>query len=113
MDGEPIALGTTYTVTANSFLAAGGDNFTAFRDGVNKADSGQVDLDAMIRYFEEVVGEDGAVSPDYLQRSVGATLSAPDVDGYSPGDRRDSNPRGARVHRGGTPRGDDRRDPLG
>ena len=31
LDGTPIDLGTTYSVTVNSFLASGGDNFTALR----------------------------------------------------------------------------------
>jgi 5'-nucleotidase len=39
-----------YRVTMNSFLADGGDNFTAFRDGTNTL-GGEVDTDAIVAYF--------------------------------------------------------------
>ena len=44
---------TTYSVTVNSFLAAGGDNFIAFADGTDKRDTGKVDLQAMVDYMAE------------------------------------------------------------
>lgn len=46
-DGVPIDLAQRYTVTANSFIAAGGDNFTVFNQGVNRV-GGPLDLDALI-----------------------------------------------------------------
>jgi 2',3'-cyclic-nucleotide 2'-phosphodiesterase (5'-nucleotidase family) len=41
----------TYSVTANSFLAGGGDGFTVLRDGTNRV-VGPVDLDALVEYVE-------------------------------------------------------------
>jgi len=67
LDGVPLDPAATYTVGANSFLASGGDNFVTFRQGVNKADSGKIDLEAMVDYFETF----GTVTPDYAQRAVG------------------------------------------
>ena len=52
LDGEPLDLAATYKVGANSFLASGGDNFVTFRQGTNKADTGKIDLEAMVDYFE-------------------------------------------------------------
>jgi len=83
LDGEPIDLTATYTVTVNSFLAAGGDNFGAFATGSDKADSGKVDLQSMVDYFEA----NPVASPDYAQRAIGVQFSAPDADGYAPGDQ--------------------------
>ena len=45
--------GTTYSVTVNSFLATGGDNFRAFAGGTDKQDTGVTDLQAMVDYMEE------------------------------------------------------------
>ncbi len=53
LNGQPIGLATSYSVTANSFLAGGGDNFTAFAGGTGRRDTGQVDLAAMVKYMEE------------------------------------------------------------
>jgi 5'-nucleotidase len=83
LDGEPLAADQVVRVVANSFLAAGGDSFTAFAQGTNRADTGLVDLEASIGYFEGGV----PVAPDYAQRAVGVSLSAPDADGYSAGDQ--------------------------
>lgn len=51
--GEPIADDQVFRVTANSFLAAGGDNFTTLAEGANRADTGQIDLIAAVEYFEK------------------------------------------------------------
>ena len=53
LNGAPIAAGTTYSVTVNSFLASGGDNFRAFAQGTSKRDTGKVDLQAMVDYMAE------------------------------------------------------------
>ena len=42
---------TPYSVTVNSFLASGGDNFRAFTEGTGKRDTGKVDLQAMVDYM--------------------------------------------------------------
>jgi 2',3'-cyclic-nucleotide 2'-phosphodiesterase (5'-nucleotidase family) len=70
LDGEPLDLAGTYTVGANSFLASGGDNFVSFRLGTGKADSGKIDLEAMVDYFTEF----GTATPDYAQRAVGVDI---------------------------------------
>jgi 5'-nucleotidase len=49
-NGAPISLAQYYSVTANSFIAAGGDNFTVFNQGVNRV-GGPLDLDALIAYI--------------------------------------------------------------
>jgi 5'-nucleotidase len=73
LDGLPLDLAAKYTVGANSFLGGGGDNFTTFAlDEVKatKADSGKIDLEAMVDYFEVF----GSAAPDYAQRAVGVDL---------------------------------------
>ncbi|MXO63297.1 bifunctional metallophosphatase/5'-nucleotidase [Qipengyuania oceanensis] len=53
LDGTPIAPQARYRVTMNSFLAAGGDTFTVFKDGAD-AVTGPVDLDAFEAYLVAV-----------------------------------------------------------
>lgn len=48
--GTPLDPATTYRVTVNSFMAAGGDNFTVLPDGTNRV-VGRVDLDALVDYI--------------------------------------------------------------
>lgn len=50
-DGAPLDPAARYSVTVNSFLADGGDNFTVLRDGTNRA-GGPMDLDALIEYIK-------------------------------------------------------------
>jgi 5'-nucleotidase len=50
-DGAPIVRETVYTVTCNSFLRGGGDNFTVFKAGAN-AEVGPVDIDALVDYIK-------------------------------------------------------------
>jgi 5'-nucleotidase len=54
LDGAPLDLATSYVVTANGFLADGGDNFTTFEQvpATEKLDGG-LDLTALIGYFAE------------------------------------------------------------
>ena len=71
---------TKYLIGANSFLASGGDNFFTLAQGTNKADSGKIDLEGMVDYFDEF----GTVSPDVKQRAVGVDVLG---DGtYAPGE---------------------------
>ncbi|HEY6738440.1 MAG TPA: bifunctional UDP-sugar hydrolase/5'-nucleotidase [Actinopolymorphaceae bacterium] len=70
LDGVPLDPAATYSVGANSFLAGGGDSFFTFREGTGKADSGKIDLEAMVDYFTVF----GSVEPDYAQRAVGVDL---------------------------------------
>ena len=53
LDGVAIVPATVYSVTVNSFLSTGGDNFTSFAGGVNKAEAGLTDLQAMVNYLDE------------------------------------------------------------
>jgi len=50
LDGKPIDPLADYRVTMNSFLAAGGDSFTVFKDGTDVV-TGPVDLDAIEAYL--------------------------------------------------------------
>ena len=49
-DGTVISANTVYRITVNSFIAAGGDNFTVLTEGT-KQFVGGVDLDALIDYI--------------------------------------------------------------
>ncbi|GAA2992736.1 2',3'-cyclic-nucleotide 2'-phosphodiesterase (5'-nucleotidase family) [Microbacterium terrae] len=70
LDGVEIDPAATYSVGANSFLAAGGDNFTTLGQGVNKADSGKIDLESMVDWFDAF----GTATPDLAQRAVGVSV---------------------------------------
>jgi 5'-nucleotidase len=50
-NGTAIDPAATYTVTVNSFMAAGGDNFTVLPTGANQV-GGPIDLDALIAYVQ-------------------------------------------------------------
>ena len=51
LNGKAIDAATQYSVTVNSFLASGGDNFRGFNAGTAKRDTGKVDLQAMVDYM--------------------------------------------------------------
>ena len=50
LNGVPVDLAATYRVTVNSFMADGGDTFTALIGGTNRL-GGAVDTDALEAYF--------------------------------------------------------------
>jgi 5'-nucleotidase len=52
IDGTPINPANSYRVTLNNFLATGGDNFSTFTQCTDPL-GGEIDLDALVRYFEE------------------------------------------------------------
>lgn len=52
-DGTVLDPAATYTVTVNSFMAAGGDNFTVLVDGTNRV-VGPVDLDALVTFIQNL-----------------------------------------------------------
>ena len=83
LDGEPLDPTASYTVAANSFLAAGGDNFLTFREGTDKRDTGKIDLQSMVDWFDA----NGTATPDQAQRAVGVTVSPADADRYRAGDQ--------------------------
>ncbi|WP_161794219.1 5'-nucleotidase C-terminal domain-containing protein [Demequina sediminicola] len=69
LNGEQMTADGEYRVVANSFLASGGDNFSTLTEGSNVADSGRVDLQAMVDYLDQV----GSLSADYRQHAVSVT----------------------------------------
>jgi 5'-nucleotidase len=78
VNGAEIDPAAQYKIATFSFLAAGGDNFRAFKEGVT-TDTGLVDRDGWIKYFEN----HSPVSPDYAKHGVKVT----GVKGsYEPGD---------------------------
>jgi 5'-nucleotidase len=81
LDGAPIDPAATYSVTANSFLAAGGDNFREFAKGTSRADTGKVDLAAMVDYMAEHAAE-APLDIDFAQRAVAVQMPADAPDGY-------------------------------
>ncbi|MGX1934446.1 ExeM/NucH family extracellular endonuclease [Microbacterium resistens] len=83
LDGAPIDPEASYTVAANSFLAAGGDSFFTLAQGTDKKDTGKVDLASMVDWF----ATNGTASPDLAQRAVGFAVSPADEDGYTAGDQ--------------------------
>jgi 5'-nucleotidase len=83
LDGAPLDPSGAYTVAANSFLAAGGDNFVTFREGTEKRDTGKIDLQSMVDWFDA----NQSATPDLAQRAVGVVVSPADADGYSAGDQ--------------------------
>lgn len=83
VNGAPLDATGTYTVAANSFLAGGGDNFATFKGIEGKRDTGKIDLQSMVDWFDA----NKTASPDYAQRAVGVAVSPADADGYSAGDQ--------------------------
>ena len=66
--------GDDVSVTVNSFLATGGDAFTALNGGTNKQDTGKVDLQAMVDYMDEFANPDEGDPPlpvSFAQQAVG------------------------------------------
>ncbi|WP_231934881.1 ExeM/NucH family extracellular endonuclease [Micromonospora viridifaciens] len=51
LNGTPLDPSGTYRVTVNSFLAAGGDNFTTLGKGTNPATTGDNDLTMLVSYL--------------------------------------------------------------
>jgi 5'-nucleotidase len=86
LNGTPIDPASSYSVTVNSFLAAGGDNFRVLANGTNKHDTGQTDLAAMVAYMNAFGSGTDQVTPDYRQNGVGIAFPAGAPASYAPGD---------------------------
>lgn len=84
LNGNALKDGTTYTVTANSFLAGGGDNFPGFKEGPQR-DTGQTDLQAMVDYMAEFA-TDQPLTVDPSQHAVGVTWPEAPLASYGKGD---------------------------
>ncbi|NIJ04751.1 bifunctional metallophosphatase/5'-nucleotidase [Frigoribacterium faeni] len=85
LDGEPLVDDTVYKVTTNSFLATGGDGFTAFANGRAHADSGQVDLQSQVDYFADQTEKGLVPTPDFAVRSLGVTATEAPEGGFGAG----------------------------
>jgi len=66
-NGALIDMTATYSVTVNSFLADGGDNFSVLRNGINRV-GGPVDLDALIAYIQGLPQPFAAAIENRIQR---------------------------------------------
>jgi 5'-nucleotidase len=69
VNGVPVTDTATYRVAANNFLADGGDNFPALAQGVQRADTGIRDLDALVAFLKQ--------NPGSGTGSTGASMAAP------------------------------------
>ena len=84
--GASVDPAAVYKATVNSFLASGGDGFTAFANGLPHADSGKVDLQSQLDYFA-AQPENESSRPDFASRSVGvAGLTPAPAAGFAAGD---------------------------
>lgn len=75
LNGKAIDLAAAYSVTVNSFLASGGDNFREFANGTAKRDTGKVDLQAMVDYMSAKAATN-ALAVNKEQRQVGVSWPA-------------------------------------
>ncbi|MGO2111622.1 MAG: bifunctional metallophosphatase/5'-nucleotidase [Pseudoclavibacter sp.] len=66
IQGEAVAEDGSYNVVAPTFLTAGGDNFRAFTDSTEIADTGLIDLDAFVSW---VSSQEGGVEPNQQRNS--------------------------------------------
>ncbi|MFJ8742283.1 bifunctional metallophosphatase/5'-nucleotidase [Embleya sp. NPDC127516] len=67
LNGVPIDPAATYKVSANEFLAGGGDGFAAFKTGTNKLVGGS-DLDALLAYFAAHSSASAPLAPPAADR---------------------------------------------
>ncbi|QYG95065.1 DUF4214 domain-containing protein [Iamia sp. SCSIO 61187] len=77
LDGVPLDPAGEYRVTTNSFLAAGGDNFSAFTLGADPFTTGDTDLAVLRAYFESFLPD--PVPVDREPRSFVAVPEQPDL----------------------------------
>ena len=84
LNGNPIVPATQYTVTVNSFLATGGDNFLELANGTQKQDTGKTDLESMVAYMAANGGT--PVPVDSTSNGVGISFPVAAPAGYAPGD---------------------------
>jgi hypothetical protein len=85
LDGAAIAPATSYSVTVNSFLAAGGDNFRAFADGTARQDSGKLGAAAIVDYLEAAAGG-SPLAPGSSQHAVGVAFPGGSRTSYGAGE---------------------------
>ncbi len=85
LDGEALDDDATYSVTVNSFLAAGGDGFGTLKMASRQQDTGKTDLESMVDFMAEFA-DNTPLPVDYSQRSVGAVFPDGAPATYGPGD---------------------------
>ena len=85
LNGEPVVADQDYSVTVNSFLASGGDNFTELANGTGRRDTGQIDLEAMVDYLAEFGTDADPLPVDFAQHAVGVAFPADAPATYAPG----------------------------
>ena len=85
LNGSPIVPATVYSVTVNSFLASGGDNFFELSNGANKQDTGKIDLQGMVDYMAAFGSGTDVVPVDSKQNGVGVTFPGSAPAAYAPG----------------------------
>ncbi|WP_183098849.1 ExeM/NucH family extracellular endonuclease [Nocardioides pelophilus] len=86
LNGVPIDPAAPYSVTVNSFLGTGGDNFHELANGTNKVDTGKVDLQAMVDYMAEFAPVGTPLPVDYSQRAVEVEFPVSAPATYGEGD---------------------------
>lgn len=69
LNGELIDPAGTYRVTANTFLATGGDNFEAFKTGTDPATTGENDLTMLVDYLKA----NSPITADTAKRTIPVT----------------------------------------
>ncbi|GAA1982316.1 hypothetical protein GCM10009718_19380 [Isoptericola halotolerans] len=74
LDGDAVELDASYSVTVNSFLASGGDNFRVFAEGSGTRDTGKIDLSAFVDYMAEFAADE-PLAVDASQRAVGVSFA--------------------------------------
>ena len=84
LDGTPIDPDATYSVTVNSFLATGGDNFWELNNGTEKLDTEQTDLQGQVDYMKQYGTT--PLQVDSSQRGIKVTLPGDAPASYKPGD---------------------------
>lgn len=84
LDGVAVDAARSYSVTVNSFLASGGDNFFELAKGASKKDTGKVDLQAMVDYMDEHASTD-PLPVDYSQHAVEVEFPGDAPASYAPG----------------------------
>ena len=85
LNGVPVDAAASYSVTVNSFLATGGDNFRGFTNGTGTRDTGKADLQAMVDYMA-AFADTTPLPVDYSQRAVGVSFPADAPASYKPGE---------------------------
>ena len=69
VDGAQVSAGDSFRIATNSFLAAGGDNFTVLADGADPRDTGLIDLNV----FTDAIAASSPVTPNFAKSGVSVT----------------------------------------